>query len=234
MLDRHEVAGSNPADPTITDSKNLFMKVEKFVFNPFSENTYILFDDTKECVIVDPGNSDQYENEKLVDFIKEHSLKPKLLLNTHAHIDHIMGNKFVNEQYGLIPHFHKDDLFLYQSSESIATMYGLTYSILEAEYNYLEEFDIVSFGNTKLKCLLVPGHSPGSICFYNEAENILIAGDVLFRESIGRTDLPGGNHQMLLAGISEKIFTLPDETVVYPGHMETTTVGYEKVNNPFF
>jgi len=210
------------------------MQVKTFQFNPFQENTYILIDKTKDCVIIDAGCNSVGEVELLDKFISTNGLKPKFLLNTHAHIDHILGNKYINEKYGLIPHFHREDLFLYQNSIEIARMYGIEYSLLKPPYKYLEEKQKIVFGESTLDCLLVPGHSPGSICFYNKKHEILISGDVLFRESIGRTDLPGGNHQQLLANISEKLLVLPDNVVVYPGHMESTTIGHEKMYNPFF
>ena len=210
------------------------MHVKRFTLNTFQENTYILYDDTKECVIIDPGNSNKQEDNILTDYIKTYKLTPKYLLNTHVHIDHILGNKFLNKEFGLIPHFHKDDLFLYESSTDIATMYGLNYSKLSVAFKFIEEDEIIHFGNTKLQCILAPGHSPGSICFYSKENGIIITGDVLFKDSIGRSDLPGGNHHQLLASISEKLFTLPDETIAYPGHMSETTIGYEKMNNPFF
>lgn len=210
------------------------MKVKSFTFNPFQENTYILYDDSKECVIIDPGCNNDIEFKILSDFISQNKLKPKYLLNTHIHIDHILGNKYINEKYDLIPHFHKDDLFIYQNSEEVALMYGLEYSHLEPPYIFIEENQKIFFGNSILNCIHAPGHSPGSICFYNEKSSILISGDVLFRESIGRTDLPGGNHQQLLANISEKLLVLPDHIIVFPGHMDSTTIGHEKSYNPFF
>ncbi len=210
------------------------MEVKTFQFNPFQENTYIVFDETNECVIIDPGCNSTDEFKKLDEYILRNKLSPKYLLNTHAHIDHILGNKYIDEEYSLKPHFHIDDLFLYQNSIEIARMYGLKYSFLDAPYYFLEENQEIIFGNSVLKCLHAPGHSPGSICFYSEKDSVLISGDVLFRESIGRTDLPGGNHQQLLANISEKLLTLPDNTVVYPGHMGSTTIEYEKMHNPFF
>jgi len=210
------------------------MQVKRFEFNAFRENTYVLYDDSLECVIIDAGCSTEKEVETLSNFISANILKPKYLLNTHAHIDHVLGNIYINQLYGLVPSFHKEDLFLYQSSEDVAQMYGIEYSFLEPPYSFLETNEDVVFGYSKLKCIYAPGHSPGSICFYNEKSGILISGDVLFRESIGRTDLPGGNHQQLLANISEKLLVLPDDTVVYPGHMSETTIGHEKMYNPFF
>lgn len=213
---------------------NKDMQIKRFTFNPFQENTYILFDETNECAIVDAGCSNEEENKIVDEFISNKKLKPVLLLNTHGHIDHILGNKYISEKYNLTPNLHKEDLFLYQNSDQIANMYGIEYSKSDSKIKYLEENEEIKFGNTTLKCLLTPGHSPGSICFYNKKDGIVISGDVLFRESIGRSDLPGGDHNQLLANISEKLFTLPDETLVYPGHMGDTTISHEKINNPFF
>ncbi len=210
------------------------MEVERFEFNPFRENTYILYDNSRECVIVDAGCNTKEEEKVLIEFIVRMQLTPKYLLNTHTHIDHILGNKYIKDKYNLSPHFHQKDLFIYQNSIDIAVMYNLSYSFLDAPYEMLNDNQEIFFGNTTLKCIHTPGHSPGSICFYNELDAILIAGDVLFRESIGRTDLPGGNHKQLLANISEKLFTLPDNVKVYPGHMSSTTIKHEKMYNPFF
>ena len=209
------------------------MQIKRFIFNPFRENTYILYDETKSCVIIDAGNYDKEESSKLADFILRNRLKPKYLLNTHAHIDHILGNRFVNIMYHLVPHFHKDDLFLYETSGDVAKMYGVSYVKQLPPYEFIDKNSIIEFGNTRLKCIHVPGHSPGGICFYNEEEGILISGDVLFRESIGRTDLPGGDYDQLIKNIKERLLTLPEDTVVYPGHMEKTTIGHEKTVNPF-
>jgi len=210
------------------------MQIKRFVFNPFQENTYVLYDETKSCVIIDAGNFNKDESSHLADFILRNRLKPKYLLNTHAHIDHILGNRFISVMYYLVPHLHKDDLFLYETSCEVAKKYDIPYTIQPPPYEYIDENTTIEFGNTRLECIHVPGHSPGSICFYSKKDNVLISGDVLFRESIGRTDLPGGDHQMLLANISEKLLVLPDDTVVYPGHMDSTTIKHEKMYNPFF
>ena len=209
------------------------MQVKRFVFNPFQENTYILYDETKSCVIIDAGNYDKDESSQLADFILRNRLKPKYLLNTHAHIDHILGNRFINIMYHLVPHFHSEDLFLYETSGEVAKMYEIPYTKQLPPYEYIDENTIIEFGNTKLECIHVPGHSPGSICFYDKDNGILISGDVLFRESIGRTDLPGGDYEQLIENIKEKLMVLPDETLVFPGHMEETTIGHEKISNPF-
>ncbi|HLW06264.1 MAG TPA: MBL fold metallo-hydrolase [Marinilabiliaceae bacterium] len=210
------------------------MEIKKFTFNPFQENTYVLYDETASAAIVDPGCYDANERQALVDFIENKGLKPQLLLNTHAHIDHILGNQFVANKYGLELALHKDDFTTLDAGERTATVYGLVYDESPKATQVLEEGVDVVFGNTKLKVLHVPGHAPGHVVFYNEKEKVIIGGDVLFRGSIGRTDLPGGNHQQLLDQIREKLFVLDEDIKVYTGHGPETTIGEEKRSNPFF
>jgi hydroxyacylglutathione hydrolase len=209
------------------------MQLQSFTFNPFSENTYVLWDDTLECVIIDPGCYERHEELALENFITENELKPVALLNTHCHIDHVLGNQFVAKKYGLTPKIHTVEKQLMDSVKSYAHVYGINYLTSPEPELTLNDNEVISFGNTELRQILAPGHSPGSICFYNEKEKILIGGDVLFQESIGRTDLPGGNHEQLLKSIRERIFTLPPEVKVYAGHMDPTTVGHEIKHNPF-
>ena len=209
------------------------MKIKEFVFNPFQENTYVLYDDTLDCVIVDAGCYDKEEEEILVAFLKANQLKPVALLNTHCHIDHVFGNAFIFQQYSLQPQMHAFEELVLEAAPRICEMYGLQMRTSPPGKITLTDNGIVHFGNTDLKMILVPGHSPGSICFYHEKEGKLIGGDVLFHGSIGRTDLPGGDLQTLLSGIQQRLFILPDEVVVYPGHGPTTTIGYEKQFNPF-
>lgn len=209
--------------------------VKTLTFNAYSENTYILFDETKECIIIDPGMYEGYEQNELVSFIRENDLKPVLLLNTHCHLDHVFGNKFVFDTYGLKPQFHEGELVVLNAVPAYAPSMGFTqYQISPLPDTYLTEADIITFGNSSLSIIFAPGHSPAHLCFYSKADHILMGGDVLFQGSIGRTDLPGGNHQQLIQNISQRLFVLPDETTVYPGHGPTTTIGYEKQNNPFF
>lgn len=208
-------------------------QVAKFTFSPFSENTYILYDDTKDCVIIDPGCYDARERKQLTDFIESASLKPVKLINTHCHLDHVFGNHFVHEKYGLLPECHEGELVVLEYAKISANQYGVAMETSPKPQHLIQEGDIISFGNSQLKAILVPGHSPASLCFYNEAANFVIAGDALFHESIGRTDLPGGNHSLLLQSIKEKLFTLPDDTRVYSGHGSETSIGHEKVHNPF-
>lgn len=202
-------------------------------FNPFQENTYILYDETGECVILDPGCSNQKEEMMLDDFIQSHQLKPVRLINTHCHIDHILGNKYVSEKYKLGLEIHEGELEVLNSGKLVAQMYGIPYDPSPEPSKYLKEEEVITFGNTGLRPIFTPGHSPASLSFLEEKTNILIAGDVLFYESIGRTDLPGGSMETLLKSIEEKLFTLPDETQVFPGHGPKTTIGHERVNNPF-
>ncbi|AZI24701.1 MBL fold metallo-hydrolase [Pedobacter sp. G11] len=209
--------------------------IKIFTFNAYSENTYVLYDETKECVIIDPGMYEGFEQNELVSFIKAQNLKPVLLLNTHCHIDHVFGNKFIFDTYGLKPKFHKGELVVLEAVPGYAPSMGFyKYETSPLPDEFLEETGTITFGNSTLDLIFAPGHSPAHLCFYSKADDILIGGDVLFYGSIGRTDLPGGNHQQLLQNISDKLFVLPDETKVYPGHGPATTIGFEKQNNPFF
>lgn len=208
--------------------------VVKFTFNPFQENTYLLYDDTKECVIIDPGCYELQEKRELMNYIQREELKPVRLLNTHCHIDHVFGNKFVAETYNLELEIHEGEVPVLASTESVATMYGIgNVDKSPAPGRFIEEGEEIRFGETVLKTLFTPGHSPASISFYCKKDAFVIAGDVLFHQSIGRTDLPGGSLPVLLASIREQLFTLGDEVKVYPGHGRATTIQEEKVGNPF-
>lgn len=209
------------------------LQIKSFVFNPFEENTFILFDETDECLIVDPGCSDENENLQLKSFIEQNKLRVKLLLNTHCHIDHVLGNKFVKDTFKvhlLIPAAEEPVL---KAAEVYAPNYGFHSYAHQPADGFLEEGDVVKFGNQTFKVLSVPGHSPGHVAFYNEKNGLLMGGDVLFYNSIGRTDLPGGNHEQLMKSIHTKLFTLPDAVRVYPGHGPETTIGFERKTNPF-
>ncbi len=209
------------------------MQVKIFTFNPFSENTYVLYDDTKECVIIDPGCLDASEEKKLSSFIETNALKPVKLLNTHGHIDHVFGNRFVAEKYKLKLETHKIEEANIRATDIYSASYSMPAPKSPMPEKYLDEGDTVTFGNTTLKVLFTPGHSAGHIVFYNEENKIIIGGDVLFRESIGRTDLPGGDFKTLISSIKEKLFVLDDDTIVYPGHGPHTSIGYEKLHNPY-
>jgi hydroxyacylglutathione hydrolase len=208
--------------------------IQAFPNNPYQENTYLLYDDSGECAIIDPGMYTAAEQNAVVNLIKQHNLKPTLLLNTHCHIDHILGNKFVFDQYGLKPQFHEGELTVMEAMPVWAQQSGIRYELSPLPDVYLPETGSISFGNTTLDLIFAPGHSPAHLCFYSKADDILIGGDVLFRGSIGRYDLPGGNQAQLLKNIEENLFVLPDTCTVYPGHGPETTIGYEKQHNPFF
>lgn len=209
------------------------ISLKKFTFNPYQENTYVLYDETGNCVIIDPGMYDGAEQNQLTNFIKENKLTPTHLLNTHCHIDHVLGNKFVFDNWGIRPQFHEGELPVLQAVVSYAPQMGMHYEVSPQPDIFLPEAGTVSFGNSVLQLVFAPGHSPAHLCFYAQEENFLIGGDVLFFRSIGRTDLPGGNHQLLIKSITENIFLLPDDCTVHPGHGAATTIGFEKINNPF-
>ena len=213
---------------------NLVMKIEKFTFNAFSENTFIVSDNTKECIIIDPGCYNQHEKNELVKYVTDNNLKPVMLINTHCHIDHIFGNKFAAEKWGLELQINKLELGILDSSTDVAKLYGFeNYEKSPNAKIFLNEHDEIKFGESKLDILFTPGHSPGHIAFHSAKDKVLISGDVLFNNSIGRTDLPGGNYDTLIKSIKEKILLLEDETIVFCGHGPSTTIGSEKLNNPF-
>lgn len=207
--------------------------IQQFTFNPYQENTYVLYDETGECVIIDPGMYDGEEQNAFVKWIKEANLKPVLLLNTHCHIDHVFGNKFVFDNWSLKPQFHQGELPVLQAVPGYAPQMGLNYELSPEPEVFLQETGKVVFGHSELELIFAPGHSPAHLCFYAKEDDFLIGGDVLFYASIGRTDLPGGNHQQLLNSIREKLFVLPETVKVYPGHGQPTAIGFEKKHNPF-
>jgi hydroxyacylglutathione hydrolase len=211
------------------------MELKAFVNNPYQENTYIVFDSiTKDCAIIDPGMYNATEQNAVVNFIKQNGLNPVMLLNTHCHIDHVLGNKFIFDQYGLKPQFNQGELQLLQAVPAYAPQQGLNYELSPEPEVFLPSHGQIKLGEGILEILFVPGHSPAHLCFYSKADAFVIGGDALFKGSIGRTDLPGGNHAILLSSIKEQLFTLPDEVKVYPGHGPYTTIGFEKMYNPFF
>ena len=209
------------------------LQIKSFVFSPIQENTYILYNEFKECVIIDPGCYFDEEKEQLKTFIDNNKLKPLLLLNTHCHLDHVFGNKFVAETYNLTLHLHEKEQQVLAFAPTSGLMYNMPFDNYTGNFLLLKEGDFIKLGDDKLIVIEAPGHSPGSVCFYCSAQNFVIGGDVLFQGSIGRTDLPGGNHQTLLNSIRQKLFVLPDETVVYNGHGSETSIGEEKKHNPF-
>jgi len=209
------------------------MKLQQFVFNAFSENTYVLYDRTGECVVVDPGCYDKEEQETISRFIEDNDLRVVALVNTHCHIDHVLGNNFVKNKYSVDLYIHEKDLPTLKSCEIVAPVYGFNnYEFAEAD-QFLEEGKPFKFGKTELEILFVPGHAPGHIALVHKASNVCINGDVLFQQSIGRTDLPGGDFDTLIASIRNKMFKLPEDMTVYCGHGPSTNIGFEKQNNPF-
>lgn len=209
------------------------LQVHEFTFNPFQENTYLITATSRECIIIDPGCMEDYEKEELVRYISENGLRPVRLINTHCHIDHILGNAFVSREYQLGLEIHKGEIPVLKAGPTVAGMYGIPYEVSPEPSSFLEEGEVLVLEGHEMRVLYTPGHSPASICLYHEEGGWMIGGDVLFYESIGRTDLPGGDHQTLLESIRSQLFVLPNDTVVYPGHGQHTTVGYEKMFNPF-
>ena len=210
------------------------MQIQVFTFNQFFENTIIVFDKTKECVIIDPGCYTISEKDTLQKYISTNNLIPVKLINTHCHIDHILGNNFIAKTYDLELEMNANDMELIKSSNEIAQLYGFTdYEMSPLPKKFLNEGDTLEFGNSQFKILFTPGHAPGHISLYSEKDDLLISGDVLFNNSIGRTDLPGGNYDLLIESIKNKILTLNDNTIVYCGHGPSTTIGNERLNNPF-
>lgn len=209
------------------------LQIKHFEFNPFQENTYVLYDETRACVIIDPGCSNKQEEDQLKKFIADNNLSVTQLVNTHCHIDHVLGNAFVKRTFGVKLFIHKIEEPLLRAVKTYAPNYGF-FGYQEAEPDgFISEDDVLQVGNETLKILFVPGHSPGHVAFYHEQSQSLIGGDVLFYNSIGRTDLPGGDYDTLINSIHQKIFTLPDEVTVYCGHGPVTKIGYEKRTNPF-
>ncbi len=209
------------------------LKIKSFVFSPIQENTYLLYNEFNDCLIIDPGCYFPEEQDELKAFITQSGLKPKMLLNSHCHLDHVFGNKFIAENFELTLQLHEKEKKLLDYAPTSGLMYNLPFDNYVGDYIYLKQGDVVKLGNDELQVIEAPGHSPGHICFYCAKQNFIISGDVLFNRSIGRTDLPGGNHETLLKNIREKLFVLPDETKVYSGHGPETNIGDEKKYNPF-
>ena len=208
--------------------------IKSFEVNYFSENTYLLYDETGEAVLIDCGCLRKEEQKELSDFITQNGLILKRYLCTHLHLDHIVGNEFIYETYGLSPEAHKADVEGLPSPSEQAKGFGLPIQIKNVPIGkYLVNGEIVKFGKSELKVLSVPGHSPGGLAFYNEKNGFVIVGDYLFAGSVGRTDLWGGNQEVLIAAIHDKLLTLPDETIVYPGHGPETRIIDEKLDNPY-
>jgi len=208
------------------------LNVTCFVFNPFQENTYVI-DNGSQAMIIDPGCFDQKEREELRKHLSDNGLEPVYCINTHCHLDHIFGNGWVHDEYGLAPQIHRDGVEILNMGKASAELYGLPYDPSPEPGKFIEPGENYELGEDQLEVLFVPGHCPGHIALYNPECGFVIAGDVLFQRSIGRTDLPGGDMSTLLASIKDVLFALPDGTLVYCGHGPTTTIGEEKRGNPF-
>lgn len=209
------------------------ISIKAFCFNSFDENTYVLSDESRECLIIDPGCHLKEEEEEFTTYIAINNLKPVKLINTHCHIDHILGNSFVAGKYGLKLEAHRNEIPVLSSSGMVSQLYQIQLNPSPEIEIFLNEGDTINFGNSEMKILFTPGHSPGSVSFYSEADKIVISGDVLFERSIGRTDLPGGSYDTLISSIVNKLLPLGDDVKVYSGHGNVTSIGAEKKLNPF-
>lgn len=209
------------------------LTIQTFCFNAFQENTYVLYNEQKEAIIVDPGCYLKNEQALLAKFIEDHQLIPTLLLNTHCHLDHVFGNNFVSEKYGLTAHFHKNEQPVIDRLPEGGARWGVPCEPYKGPVQYIDQDEIIAFGASRFKVLVTPGHSPGSVCFYNEAANFLIGGDLIFKDGVGRTDLPGSNPLSLIESIRTQILPLPDSMSIYSGHGPETTLGREKKANPY-
>ncbi|HVT84061.1 MAG TPA: MBL fold metallo-hydrolase [Chitinophagaceae bacterium] len=209
------------------------LNVRIFTFNPVQENTYILYNENNQCCIIDPGCYFPEERDGLKTAIEKTGLTPVMLLNTHCHLDHVFGNKFIHDTWGLTLHIHELEKQVLEQAPVYGVEWDMPFENYEGPLIFLKEGEKIILGKDALEIRFVPGHSPGSVCFYYEAGGFVIGGDVLFSGSVGRTDLPGGDFDTLINSIQTQLFTLPDETKVYPGHGPMTTIGFEKMNNPF-
>tara|TARA_B100000965_G_scaffold303423_1_gene262119 strand:+ start:1454 stop:2092 length:639 start_codon:yes stop_codon:yes gene_type:complete len=210
------------------------MEIKTFTFNQFLENTIIVSDSTNECIIIDPGCYNDEEKKILENYITKNNLNPVKLINTHCHIDHILGNNFVSRNWGIDLEINEKDLDLLNNADQIAKIYGFTnYERSPMPKKFINEDDIINFGISELKVIFTPGHAPGHISLYSEKDSLIISGDVIFQNSIGRTDLPGGDFNTLINSIKNKILSLDDNVIIYCGHGPNTTVGNERRQNPF-
>lgn len=209
------------------------IKLQQFTFNPFQENTYLLSDASGKCIIIDPGMSNKEEQEEVMQYLTNNKLTPEAIVNTHCHADHVLGCRFMADHYKLPFFFHAEESSLLQHVEEYGALFGLQVAPPPAAERYLEDGELFSFGESELKAFLVPGHSAGSLAFYSKADQFVLTGDVLFRSSIGRADLPGGDYDTLIQSIQNKLLTLPRETKVFPGHGPSSTIGAEHDTNPF-
>lgn len=206
--------------------------IQTFIYNPFQENTYLIADSSGECIVIDPGCHFESEKQQLASYITDNKLKPQFIVLTHGHMDHVLGANFLRQKFQIQVMMHAKDLNVLRSSQDFGRMVGLEIEQPADPERYTSDQQILECGKTAFTVFHVPGHSPGSIALYNQNEGILFSGDVLFKRGIGRTDLMGGSYDKLVQSIQNKLFILPDQTIVYPGHGETTTIGEEKRQNP--
>ena len=211
----------------------MIQKVQRFVFNSFGVNTYVLSDETGKCLVIDPACQYKGEETELLGYITGNNLSPVGMVNTHFHIDHVLGNSFICNAFKISPQCHKRCKIFWENAVESGLVFGIKVENLIIPKDFIDEGDRISYGNSSVDVLYTPGHADGSICLVNHAERYVVSGDVLFRDSIGRTDLPTGNFDTLYTSITSKLFTLPDDYTVYPGHGPSTSIGYEKLNNPF-
>lgn len=209
------------------------MKIACLQFNPIQENTYVVWDDTKACIVIDAGNSNPREDAALDNFIAEHGLKPVMAVNTHGHFDHTLGVEHLKQRYGIPFALSSKDRFLLDNAATSGSVFGVKIGAMPAADLDLDTLSEVRFGNTALRVIRTPGHTPGHVALYEPDSKSLFTGDTLFRESIGRTDLPGGDYSWIMRSILDRLIPLGDETEVYPGHGESTTIGHESLYNPF-
>ncbi len=209
------------------------ISIKPFVFNPFQENTFVVFDESNEAIIIDAGCYTDNEKQSLASFISDHQLKPVLAVNTHCHFDHVVGINFVKQKYQIPLHASKDEELLLQTSLEQGKIFGIDMDAPPAIDHYISDGDTIKFGKSGLSVISVPGHSPGSVALYSPTSKAIIVGDVLFDGSIGRTDLPGGSYDTLINSIKTKLLILPGDVTVYPGHGPSTTIGKEHDTNPF-
>ena len=209
------------------------MEIKRYVFNPFREKTYVVWDDTKECIIIDAGNLMPREDAMLTEFIKEQGLKPVMAVNTHGHFDHLSGVKYLVDNYGVKFACSSKDGFLIDSAPAQAQMFGVKCGEVPAVDIDLDTIDKIEFGQTELRIIKTPGHTPGHVSLFNAEQKLLFTGDTLFRESIGRTDLPGGDYSWIMRSIIDNIIPLGDDVEIFPGHEDSSTIGHETLYNPF-
>ena len=210
------------------------MNIVKFVFNPIQENTYVVWDESMECIIIDAGNCSAGEDSRLAEFITQQGLKPVMAVNTHGHFDHLMGVNYLKQTFGVKFALSSKDEYLRASAQQSCAMFGIAAVVEVPQIDIdIDSVESITFGNTELKVIKTPGHTPGGVSLFEPKSGQIFTGDTLFRESIGRTDLPGGEYGTIIRSILNNLIKLGDEVVVYPGHSDKSTIGHESLYNPF-